>query len=239
MCPLPLNPTSEAPNVALKVCFSALPSRSLKSSTELNAPARSAGKGSRIKTDFAHEVGVDDAHRTARRPLRGEMVDVRDFDPVHVELVLRRPATAHDQIVAIPHGREGHAGIRAHDARHVAVRAGAFLDLPQADHLQTYGTLRRDAERRRTDRHGLQLRGILLQLDFDKGRGGRDHVFGRREALVAHRRDRQPRRCPASRARCGSLPSESVEAPLLLLPGQHHGGIGHGAAASNGRSPAR
>ena len=41
---LPLNPTSEAPNVALKVCFSALPSRSLMSSTELNAPARSAGK---------------------------------------------------------------------------------------------------------------------------------------------------------------------------------------------------
>ena len=95
-------------------------------------PGPVGGKSARIKTDFAHEVGVDDAHRTARRPLRGEMVDVRDFDPVHVELVLRRPAAAHDQIVAIPHGREGHAGIRAHDARHVAVRAGAFLDLPQA-----------------------------------------------------------------------------------------------------------
>ena len=193
-------------------------------------PGPVGGKSARIKTDFAHEVGVDDAHRTARRPLRGEMVDVRDFDPVHVELVLRRPAAAHDQIVAIPHGREGHAGIRAHDARHVAVRAGAFLDLPQADHLQTYGTLRRDAERRRTDRHGLQLRGILLQLDFDKGRGGRDHVFGRREALVAHRRDRQP---PDARLHAldAEPPQRVGRGSLLLLPGQHHGGIGHGAAA--------
>ena len=43
-----------------------------------------------IECNLPYEVGVDDAYRAARRALRGEMIDVRYLDAVHVETVFGR-----------------------------------------------------------------------------------------------------------------------------------------------------
>ena len=189
-------------------------------------PGAVGREGPRVEVDLAHEVGVDDAHRTARGALRGEVVDVRNLDAVHVELVLRRAAAAHDEVVAVAHGREGDTRVGADDARDVAVGAGALLDLAHADHLHPHGHLDRGAEGGRPHRDGLKLRGILVDLDLDEGRRGRDEVFGREGRAVAHRRDLQARD-----ARLHALDAEAPErvgrGAALLLPRDHHGGIGH------------
>ena len=181
-----------------------------------------------IEADLADQVGIDDAHRTARGSLRGEMVDIGDLDAVHVEFVLRRASAAHDQVVAIAHGRERHAGIGAHDARDVAVGAGTLLDLPQADHLQSDGTFGRGPERRGHDGHGFELRGVLLQLDLDKGRGRRHDVFRRNDAFVAHRRSRQAVNAGPYAPERKASGGVGRDAPLLL-PDRHDRRIGHGA----------
>ena len=189
-------------------------------------PGPVGGKGSGVEADFAYQIGIDDAHRTARGTLRGEVVDVRNLDAVHVELVFGGSAATHDQIVAIAHGRERHARIGAYDTRDVAVRTGALLDLLHADDLQADGAFGRHAEGGRTHRHGLDLRGILLELDLDEGGGGRNPVFGGRLRLVTDRRNRQP-----PDAGFDVFEMEAAERigrnARAFLPGQHHGGIGH------------
>ena len=200
-------------------------------------PGAVGRKGPRIEADLLHKVGVDEAHGAARGALRGEMVDVRDLDAVHEELVLRGAAAPHDQVVAVAHGREGDPRIGAHDARDVAVRPGALLDLPHADDLKAHGALGRRTERCGTHRHGLDLRGVLLQLDLEERRGRGDHVFGGQQALVAHRRDRQ---APDARAHAleAEAPERIARRPDTLLPGQYHGGIGHRLAAQAVDHPA-
>ena len=66
-------------------------------------PGPVGGKRPGVEADLLDQVGIDDAHRTARRALRGKVVDVRNLDPVHEELVLRRSAAPHDQVVAVAH----------------------------------------------------------------------------------------------------------------------------------------
>ena len=178
-----------------------------------------------VEADFADQVGIEDAHGAARGALRGEMVDIGDFDAVQIELVFRRAAAAHDQVVAIAHGRERHAGVRTYDTRHVAVGAGALFDLPHPDDLQPDGAFGRGAERRRHDRHGFELRGILLHFDFDERRGGRNEVFGRDDGLVPHGRGRE-----AENTRPHPLEAEASQrigrCAALFLPDGHYGGIG-------------
>ena len=44
------------------------------------APVR--GKGSGIKVYFFHEIDIHDAHHASRRPLRGKMIEIRQFHVV-------------------------------------------------------------------------------------------------------------------------------------------------------------
>ena len=178
-----------------------------------------------VEIDLADQIGIEDAHGAARGALRGKVVDIGDFDAVQIELVFRRAAAAHDQVVAIAHGRERHAGVRTYDTRHVTVGAGALLDLPHPDDLQPDGAFGRGAERRRHDRHGFELRGILLHFDFDERRGGRNEVFGRDDGLVPHGRGRE-----AENTRLHPLEAEASQrigrCAALFLSDGHYGGIG-------------
>ena len=82
--------------------------RTAVAQTEIEHRAHGSGTVGRERTgielDFAHQIGVDDTHRTSRSPLCGEMVDVGNLNAVHVEAVLRRAAAPHNQVVAIAHG---------------------------------------------------------------------------------------------------------------------------------------
>ena len=148
-------------------------------------------EGSGVEADFTDEVGVDDAHRTARGTQRGEVVDVGNLDAVHEEPVLRRSSAPHDEVVSVAYGREGDARIGAYDARDVAVRTGALLDFAHADDLHAHGTFGRTAEYGGGDRHRLDRSGVLFQFDEDRFHGRRYEVFGRKEAFVTQRRDRE------------------------------------------------
>lgn len=102
---------------------------------------------------------------------------------------------------------------------------GLFFDLPHPDDLQPDGAFGRGAERRRHDRHGFELRGILLHFDFDERRGGRNEVFGRDDGLVPHGRGRE-----AENTRPHPLEAEASQrigrCAALFLPDGHYGGIG-------------
>ncbi len=101
---------------------------------------------------------------------------------------------------------------------------GLFSD---ADDVQPHGAFDRGPERRRPHRHGLDPRGILLQLDFDEGRGGRDEVFGRQQALVAHRRRGEA--ADAGRHALDDETSGRIRRGALPFVARHHdGGVGHG-----------
>ena len=67
-------------------------------------PALVGREGTGVELHLADEVGVEDADGTARCALRGEVVDVRNLNAVHVEAVLRGRATAHDEVVAVADG---------------------------------------------------------------------------------------------------------------------------------------
>ena len=136
------------------------------------------GESPGVELDFAHQVGVDDAHRPTRRALRGKVVDVRDFDAVHVETVFRWAAAAHDEVVAVAHGREGHAGIAPHDARDVAVRSRAFLDFPQSDDL--YADRRFSRLSIESGAHGqcAERFDVFVHFHVHFRCGGRHHVVG-------------------------------------------------------------
>ena len=147
------------------------------------------GERAGIELDFTHQIGVDDAHRPARGPLRGEVVDVRYLDAVHIELVFRRTAATDNQVVAITYRREGHPGIAAHDARDVAVAARTLLYLPQPDDLHADGRLRRLSVRLRTHGHDAQRLDILIQLHIHLRSGRRHDVIRSLFRRVPHGRD--------------------------------------------------
>ena len=167
----------------------AVPQPEIQHRTE--RPGTVGGKRTRIEIDLAHQIGIHDAYGTARGTLRGEMVDIGNFDPVHEEAVFGRSAAPHDQVVAITDGRKRHARIGTYDTRHVAIGAGTLLDLPHPDHLHTDRALDRTAERRGTNDDFIQMLRLLLHLDFDERRPGRHLVFGGHDRSVTDERRRQ------------------------------------------------
>ena len=150
------------------------------------------GKSSRIKVDFADQIRVDEAHRASGGSLSREVIDVGYLDSVHEEAVLRRPASAHDQVVAVAYGRKRDSGIGAYDAGDVAVRTRAFLDFAQPDRSDADRTFRRAADGRGHDRDHFDSLRFFFELYFDERRAGRNDVFRSERAPIAQHRRRQP-----------------------------------------------
>ena len=125
-------------------------------------PALVGRESAGIELHFAYEVGIEYAHRAARGPLRGKVIDVGYLDAVEEKAVLRRRTAAHDEVVAIADGRKRHSGVRADNARYVAVAARALLYLAHADEMKAHRAYLVYAQRRGTDGDTGQHRCVFL-----------------------------------------------------------------------------
>ena len=90
------------------------------------------------------------------------MVDVGDFDAIHIKAVFGRRTAPNNQVVAIADGRKRHTGIRADNARYVAVAARALLYLAHADEMKAHRAYLVYAQRRGTDGDTGQHRCVFL-----------------------------------------------------------------------------
>ena len=81
--------------------------------------------------DVLQKLGIEQAHRAARRCEVRERVDVGNLDVVHHEQVLERATAADDDVVAEVVAADDHPRQSLHVARHVLQGRGALEDLPR------------------------------------------------------------------------------------------------------------
>ena len=85
-------------------------------------------KSAAVEVHLPHKVGVDDTHHTSRGALCGKVIDDGDFNAVEIKHILRRPTSAHNQVVPVGIGSP-HTGQRLYGFGDVAVYAGSFFNV--------------------------------------------------------------------------------------------------------------
>ena len=126
------------------------------------------GEGARIKCNLAYQVGIDNTYRSSGCTLSGKVVDVGDFDAIHIKAVFGRRTAPNNQVVAIADGRERDAGIGAYDARNIPVGSGTFLYFLQADDTHADRAFNISPEGGRHHHYCVQQIGILFHLYLDE-----------------------------------------------------------------------
>ena len=96
------------------------------------------------------------------------MVDVGNFDAIHIKAVFGRRTAPNNQVVAIADGRERDAGIGAYDARDIPVGSGTFLYFLQADDTHADRAFDTSPEGGRHHHYCVQQIGILFHLYLDE-----------------------------------------------------------------------